>query len=138
MRNTAEFADFQKIVHHFFVGISELVIQLHFLGERFDSFGSVAVIGIQTDDSDTPEAVKAFAQKMKLNYQLAYADEKMMNDFLKVSKFGGIPQSFLIDREGKLRGVFLGGGGENVAKIKDSVEKLVSEIKKFRCSGKSN
>ena len=60
------------------------------------------IVGLDTDESDTPEAVKAFAQKMKLNYQLAYADEKMMNDFLKVSKFGGIPQSFLIDREGKL------------------------------------
>jgi len=85
------------------------------------------IVGLDTDESDTPEAIKAFAQKMKLNYQLGYADEKIMNDFLKISKFGGIPQSYLIDREGKLRGVFLGGGAANVGKIKDSVEKVVNE-----------
>ena len=85
------------------------------------------IIGLDSDDQETPEDVKAFAEKMKLNYSLGYADAKMMNNFLKLSKFGGIPQSFLIDRDGKLRNVFVGGGQKNVNLIREAVEKVVSE-----------
>ncbi|MDQ6787956.1 MAG: TlpA family protein disulfide reductase [Acidobacteriota bacterium] len=85
------------------------------------------IIGLDSDDSETPEAVKEFAKKLNLNYQLGYADAKLMNNFLNFSKFDGIPQSFLIDREGKLRNVFVGGGAANVNKIKEAVERVVSE-----------
>ncbi len=62
---------------------------------------------------------------MKLNYKLAQSDGNFFGDFLKVSGFGGIPQSFLIDREGKLNGVFMGGGEKTIAKVKENVKKLV-------------
>lgn len=84
------------------------------------------IIGLDTDE-ETPEEIKTFAQTMKLNYQLGFADPKLMSDFLKVSKFQGIPQSFLIDREGKLRNVFVGGGGKIVNQMKEAVEKTVGE-----------
>ena len=84
------------------------------------------IIGLDSDD-ESPEEIKSFAKKMNLNYQLGYADGKLMNDFLKISKFGGIPQSYLIDREGRLRGVFVGGGTTNVDKIKAEVEKVVAQ-----------
>lgn len=85
------------------------------------------IIGLDSDDEETPEQIKAFAEKMKLNYQLGYADANMMNNFIKISKFNGIPQSFLIDREGKLRNVFVGGGAKNINLIKEAVERVVSE-----------
>lgn len=85
------------------------------------------IIGLDSDTDETPEQVKSFAQTMKLNYQLGYAEPGLMNDFLKISKSGGIPQSFLIDREGKLRNVFFGVNSKVVGELKDSVAKVVNE-----------
>lgn len=84
------------------------------------------VIGLNTDD-ESVEAINSFAAQMKLNYQQAYASGDMMQEFLTISKFQGIPQSFLIDREGRLRGVFLGGGPKVIGTMKETVEKIVSE-----------
>ncbi len=50
-----------------------------------------------------------------------------MNELLKISKFSGIPQSYLIDREGKLRGVFTGGGPKVVNQLKETSEKVINE-----------
>lgn len=85
------------------------------------------VIGFNVDD-ETPEQIKPFAEDMKLNYQLAWADENLYRELLKVSKFNGIPQSFLIDRQGHLRGVFLGGSPKVVREMRENVEKVVNEM----------
>jgi thiol-disulfide isomerase/thioredoxin len=85
------------------------------------------VIGLDTDEEDTPETIKAFAEKQKLNYQLAYADVKLMSEFIKVTRLQGIPQSILIDRNGKMVGVFPGGGAKVMGKIKETVDKFVNE-----------
>lgn len=85
------------------------------------------VIGFNVDD-ETPEQIKPFAEDMKLNYQLAWADENLYRELLKVSKFNGIPQSFLIDRQGHLRGVFLGGSQKVVREMRENVEKVVGEM----------
>jgi thiol-disulfide isomerase/thioredoxin len=84
------------------------------------------IIGLNTDN-ESVEAINSFAAEMKLNYQMAYADAKMMREFLNISKFQGIPQSFLIDRDGRLRGVFLGGGPKVIGTMKETVEKVVNE-----------
>ncbi len=84
------------------------------------------IIGLNTDD-ETPEEVKAFVETMKLNYTIAWTDDKLMSEFLKLSKFNGIPQTFVIDREGHLRGVFVGGGPKVINQLKELVEKTVNE-----------
>ncbi|MGI8884612.1 MAG: TlpA disulfide reductase family protein [Pyrinomonadaceae bacterium] len=84
------------------------------------------VIGLNVDD-ETLDKIKPFAEKMQLNYELAWADENLYRGLLKVSKFDGIPQSFLIDREGHLRGVFLGGSQKVISEMRQSVEKTVNE-----------
>ena len=84
------------------------------------------VIGLNTDD-ETPEQIKPFMEQMKLNYEIAWADGKLMSEFLKVSKFNGIPQSFLIDRGGHLRGVFVGGSEKVIKQLRENVEKVVAE-----------
>jgi thiol-disulfide isomerase/thioredoxin len=84
------------------------------------------IIGVNIDD-ETLDQVSQFAEKMKLNYRLVWADSKLTNEFLKISKFGGIPQSFLVDREGRLRGVFTGADPRNLKKMQSLVAKLVSE-----------
>ncbi len=85
------------------------------------------VIGFNVDD-ETPEQIKPFAEDMKLNYQLAWADENLYRELLKVSKFNGIPQSFLVDRKGHLRGVFLGGSPKVIKEMRENVEKVVNEM----------
>lgn len=84
------------------------------------------IIGLNTDD-ESVEDINKFAEQMKLNYQMAYADGEMMREFLNISKFQGIPQSFLIDRDGRLRGVFLGGSPKVIGTMKETVEKVVNE-----------
>ena len=84
------------------------------------------VIGLNTDD-ETVDQIDEFVSDMKLNYTQAWADTKLQAALLNISKFGGIPQSFLIDRDGNLRGVFRGGGKAEVAKMEELVAMLVTE-----------
>ena len=51
----------------------------------------------------------------------------MQNGLLKISNFNGIPQSFVVDRDGNLRGVFRGGGKAEVKKMEELVAKVVAE-----------
>lgn len=84
------------------------------------------IIGLNVDQEST-DLIVPFAEKMKLNYDLAWADESVYRAMLKVSKNDGIPQSFLIDREGHLRGVFLGGSAKVIRDMQENVEKVVNE-----------
>lgn len=84
------------------------------------------IIGLDTDD-EPASVINAFKDQMKLNYTLVWSDATLQNELLKVSKFGGIPQSFLIDREGRLRGVFTGANPGNVQKMADIVATVVNE-----------
>jgi thiol-disulfide isomerase/thioredoxin len=89
------------------------------------------IIGLNVGDQDmqpeSDDAIKAFAEKQKLNYQLGYADSKLFEEFIKVSKMAGVPQSLLINRDGKLIGVFTGGGQNVISSMKETVEKAVGE-----------
>ena len=81
------------------------------------------VIGLNVDD-ESIDQVNNFAAEMKLNYPLVWSDESNTRELLKVSKFQGIPQSFIVDRDGNLRGVFTGADPRNLKKM----EKLVADI----------
>ena len=85
------------------------------------------IIGLNTDDGDTKEMIDDFAAELKLNYTLVWADTAMQNGLLKISNFNGIPQSFVVDRDGNLRGVFRGGGKSEVKKMEELVAKVVAE-----------
>jgi len=84
------------------------------------------IIGLNTDDGDTKEMVEEFAKELKLNYTLVWADTAMQNGLLKISNFNGIPQSFIVDRDGNLRGVFRGGAKAEVSKMEELVAKIVN------------
>ena len=89
------------------------------------------VIGLDVGDGEggpeTVEQIKTFGQKFKVNYELVRVGNEVTNEFYKFTKFNGIPISVLVDREGRIRGVFLGGGSNVIGKMKESVEKLVNE-----------
>jgi thiol-disulfide isomerase/thioredoxin len=84
------------------------------------------IIGLNTDD-ETVESINKFAADMKLNYTLVWADTAMQSALVGISKFGGIPQSFIIDRDGNLRGVFRGANTADVKKMEELVELIVNE-----------
>ena len=84
------------------------------------------VVGLNIDD-ESIDQVNEFAEEMKLNYTLTWADSKMTYELMKVSNFKGIPQSFLIDRDGNLRGVFKGADPSNLKKMENLVSDILSE-----------
>jgi thiol-disulfide isomerase/thioredoxin len=84
------------------------------------------IIGLDIDDEPV-DAIKEFADNMKLNYTLVWADTATQAALLKISGFGGIPQSFIVDRDGNLRGVFRGANPSDVKKLEELVGKIVAE-----------
>ena len=84
------------------------------------------IIGLNIDD-ESIDQVNEFAEEMKLNYTLTWADTKMTYELMKVSNFKGIPQSFLVDRDGNLRAVFKGADPSNLKKMENLVAEVVSE-----------
>lgn len=84
------------------------------------------IIGLDVDP-ETKQEIEAFAAKQKLNYTLGWADDKLQNEFVKVTRLNGIPQTLLINRDGQLTGVFTGGGKTTLIKMKETVEKIVNE-----------
>ncbi|MGI8469702.1 MAG: TlpA disulfide reductase family protein [Pyrinomonadaceae bacterium] len=83
-------------------------------------------VGDENAEKELPENIKSFGEKMKLNYTLAQSDYETFDNLLKLSGYGGVPQSFLIDREGRLNGVFTGFGPATPAKLDESVEKVLN------------
>jgi len=84
------------------------------------------IIGLNTDDGDSKEMIERFAKEMNLNYTLVWAPTEQQVALLKISNFDGIPQSFVVDRDGKLRGVFRGGGKSEIQKMEELVAKVVN------------
>ncbi len=89
------------------------------------------VIGLDIGDGNgRPEEIadiKSFGEKMKLNYELARITSDTTREINKLTGFDAVPQTLLIDREGRLRGVFLGGGPTVIGKMKETVDKVMSE-----------
>ncbi len=89
------------------------------------------ILGLDVGDGDgNPESIediKAFSEKMKLNYELFRVGNEVTSEVYKFTKFSGIPISLLVDREGHIRGVFLGGGPKVLGQMKETVEKLMDE-----------
>jgi len=89
------------------------------------------ILGLDTDDesaslkSDIDKVVK----EKGINYPIVFSDDETQAAFLNISKFGGIPQSFLVDADGNLRGVFKGSNKENVTKIEEMVSEMVGQNK---------
>jgi thiol-disulfide isomerase/thioredoxin len=87
------------------------------------------VLGLNVGDDAGPESIddiKKFAGNMKLNYELARIPDELTREFYKATNFQAIPISVLVDREGRLRGVFLGGGPNVIKSMKEVVAKVVA------------
>jgi thiol-disulfide isomerase/thioredoxin len=84
-------------------------------------------IGDHEGNAESIDAIKKYAEQANIDYTLARIDGSMTNQFYLYSKQSVVPQTFLVDREGHLRGVFIGGGQSNYNKIQETLEKTINE-----------
>jgi thiol-disulfide isomerase/thioredoxin len=89
------------------------------------------ILGLDTDDeSDTLMSdINKVIKEKNINYPIVFSDTSTQLALLKISNFSGIPQSFLIDADGNLHGVFRGANKENVVKIDEIVSGLIGQNK---------
>ncbi len=89
------------------------------------------VIGLNIGDNNgAPEdlgKIKAFGESMKLNYTLGRIQAATTGQFYLVSRQQAVPQTILVDRDGRYRGVFVGGGPRVIDSITKTVDKTMSE-----------
>ena len=89
------------------------------------------IIGLNIGDgSGTPESIpeiKAFVERMKLNYTIARSPNEATIQFYQITKQQVVPQTLLVDREGHLRGVFVGGGRQVIDSMKSTLDKTMAE-----------
>lgn len=103
----------------------EEIPQLVEMQEKYKDQG-FEVIGLDVDD-ETKEEIEAFTTKMKVNYTIGWAHDNVTIEISRMNKMNGIPQSILINRNGELTGIFRGGGANVLAKMKETVAKIVEE-----------
>ena len=86
------------------------------------------ILGLNTDDESDQMMgkINEVIEKKGLNYPVVFSDTKTQVALLNISKFQGIPQSFIVDQDGNLRAVFNGANPENVKKMDMLVAGLVS------------
>ena len=86
------------------------------------------ILGLNTDDeSDTMmDDVNKVIKDKGINYPVVFSDSKFQAALLNISKFDAIPQSFLVDADGNLRGVYKGANKENVIKMEKTVSELLT------------
>ena len=82
------------------------------------------IIGLDVDP-EPAEDIKAFSKKMGLNYQLGWSERELTSAIFDLSGTDGIPQSFLVNRNGELTGVFFGVSESVMEKLKTTVAKVM-------------
>lgn len=102
------------------------------LQEKYGDSGLTIIALNAGNGNGKPEdrkTIEKFAKRMKTNYDLVQeVSFGVTTDTIKkLTVFNGVPQTILIDREGKLRGIFLGGGARVAESRKETVEKLMNE-----------
>lgn len=89
------------------------------------------VIGLNVGDregnAEPIENIKRFAEQMKIDYALARVEGPMINQFYLLSKQQSVPQTIIVDREGRLRGLFVGGGPRVYNEMKLALDKTMNE-----------
>jgi thiol-disulfide isomerase/thioredoxin len=87
----------------------------------------VEVLGLTMEDErgNTPEAVKESVQDLKINYRVAWAEEQLYARFLAPGF--EIPQTYIIDREGRIRRKIRGGGAHVGNFIRATVDDILAD-----------
>ena len=87
----------------------------------FSPFG-VDILGV-TMQSGTAAEIEKFAQLWSIEYSLFLGDEVLQRRF---GPMWGYPTTFLIDRDGNVRGAWVGAGREKLQQIRGLVEEILA------------
>lgn len=89
------------------------------------------VIGLNIGDKDggpeNMDEIKKFGDKTGLNYTLARFNPMSVRQFYLITKQEVVPQSMIIDRQGHLRAVFIGGGQKVFNSMQEVLDKTMAE-----------
>ncbi|CAN5599147.1 hypothetical protein BH10ACI3_BH10ACI3_13140 [soil metagenome] len=84
-------------------------------------------IGDHDNNPEPIENIKKFAEQMKIDYTLARLPVTGTQQFYMLTKQSVVPQTIMVDREGRLRGVFVGGGQRIFNSMQETLDKLMAE-----------
>ncbi|MGH9850678.1 MAG: TlpA disulfide reductase family protein [Blastocatellia bacterium] len=95
------------------------------IAKEYKSKG-VEVLGLTTEDPVSDAAVvKDFSREFKINYPIGWADPQMQSGLMRGR--GGIPQTLIIGRDGKVRKHFVGFSAPiSVPQMKAALDEAVS------------
>jgi len=100
------------------------------LQDRYRDKG-LEVIGVNIGDgsggSESTADIKRLVDEKKLNYTVTASTPALNKDFYNISHQGVVPQTIIVDREGRLRNAFVGGGPSISDGIRTSIDKVMSE-----------
>lgn len=92
-----------------------------------ENLPNVRIIAVNTDtEKDEVSGFRKTVKLLNIKFQTGSSDKDFLNNFFEISKFNGIPQSFVI-KDGKLRGIFLGSAPKVNETLVDLVRKISSE-----------
>ena len=102
-------------------------LQDKYRDQGFEVIGLNAGKDPETDEAESLDAIKAFGEKTKLNYELARINRATASQYYKVAQMDGIPISILVGRDGSLRAVLRGGGEQVMADMDRSIVRAMDE-----------
>ena len=89
------------------------------------------VLGLNIGDGagqpESIEDIKRFAEQMKINYIIARTPGTATAQFYAITKQQVVPQTMLVDREGHVRGIFVGGGQRIIDSMNQNLDKVMNE-----------
>jgi thiol-disulfide isomerase/thioredoxin len=87
------------------------------------------ILGLNSDDESDHmlNDINDVIRDKNINYPVVFSDAKTQAALLNISKFPGIPQSFVVDRDGNLRAVFKGANPDNVKKMDGIIGDIINE-----------
>jgi thiol-disulfide isomerase/thioredoxin len=84
-------------------------------------------IGDQALNPEPMDNIKKYVEQSKLDYPIARITRDSVAQFYAVSQAQAVPQTFLVDRDMHMRGVWVGGGQNIMNQVQQAIEKTINE-----------
>ncbi len=97
------------------------LVELH---QRYASQG-LQIVGLNVGGEDDHAEVPAFAKEFGIQYALAIPDDQLVDAYLGMNQ--NIPQSFIIDRQGRVVRRFVGYGEQSAGELDRVVQTTLSQ-----------
>jgi thiol-disulfide isomerase/thioredoxin len=85
-------------------------------------------VGDQSTGAPEPvDQIKKYLADSKIDYTIGRVPQDTTKQFYMLSKATAIPQTVMVDRDGRLRNVFVGGGQKNIENMKAALDKIMAD-----------